>query len=83
MALDPRFQLAEASLAELDEIFTLMEIALADDEAQKHAFREVQHQDVHPWIMNVFGPLFSVHHITIYKITEVTAGYGRYSANSK
>lgn len=74
MPLDPRFQLAEASLTELDEMFTLMEIATADDEMVKHAFRDVKQEDLHPWNMKTFAPMYAGDHMKIYKITEVATG---------
>ena len=71
MALDPKFQLAEASLSELDDVFAIMEIGLADDEAWKHTFRNVKHEDIHPWMLKVFSSVYAVQYITIYKIVKI------------
>jgi hypothetical protein len=60
MALDPKFQLAEASLSELDEVLIVMEVALADDEVWKYTFRDVKHEDVRQWMMKVFSPVYVV-----------------------
>jgi len=51
-ALDPRFILAEATVADVEECMNILELALATDANWKISFAACKSEDIHKWVMN-------------------------------
>jgi hypothetical protein len=76
MQLQPGFKLSEATPDDLDEQFSMLELAFIDDEIWKVTLGDVlkDPQKVHAWIMEILAPRWTFPDIVTYKITEEASG---------
>ena len=82
--LDPKFKLSEAMLRQdSDEAFSMLEDAFKKDEIWTVALSDCDPKEAHDWIMAYLAPRWCLPDITMYKITELSTGYGKYPSCTK
>lgn len=74
MSPQPGFEIREASLEDMEELWHVLMSAYGSDEVWVSIFKSVKAEEVHPWIMANLNPRWTMPDIKNYKVVELSTG---------
>lgn len=72
--LHPDFELSVAPASDIDEVFTVMEVAETTDEVWRSMVKNCPPEVVHKWAMDNLAARWTLPDIVTYKISEKATG---------